>query len=144
MKTNVAQSGQDAGVRRFFLVYGLCRRYVWPCLTYRPSGGYLGPLGRLKDRLGLHCTSEHVTYIKVTGLGVLFEKLQQGARENRQVLTIARMRAEAEDAYSSRLADIVPNADKISGGFSRDDGATIRKVRVPALHPMRFVSVLSE
>jgi hypothetical protein len=41
---------------------------------------------------------------------------------------IARMRAEAEEAYSNRLSEIVPTADKISGGFSRDDGATIRKV----------------
>lgn len=44
------------------------------------------------------------------------------------MLMIARMRAEAEEAYSTRLADIVPTADKISGGFSRDEGATIRKV----------------
>lgn len=41
---------------------------------------------------------------------------------------VARMRAEAEEAYSNRLSEIVPTADKISGGFSRDDGATIRKV----------------
>jgi Fes/CIP4, and EFC/F-BAR homology domain len=60
---------------------------------------------------------------------VLFGKLQQGAVENQQVLTIARMRAEAEEAYSQRLAEIVPATDKISGGFSRDDGASVRKVR---------------
>lgn len=48
--------------------------------------------------------------------------------ENRQVLTIARLRAEAEDTYGQRLGDIAPSADKISGGFSRDDGATVRKV----------------
>lgn len=64
---------------------------------------------------------------------MLFEKLQQGARENRQVLTIARMRAEAEEAYSNRLGDIVPTADKANGGFSRDDGATVRKVCLPIL-----------
>lgn len=62
------------------------------------------------------------------GLGVLFEKLQQGVKENRQVLMIARMRAEAEEAYSNRLGDIVPTTDKIAGGFARDDGATVRKV----------------
>lgn len=62
------------------------------------------------------------------GLGVLFSKLQQGVLENRQVLTIARLRAEAEEAYSLRLSEITPAADKVQGGFSRDDGATVRKV----------------
>ncbi|RGP60714.1 rho-gtpase-activating 8 [Fusarium longipes] len=61
------------------------------------------------------------------GLGVLFTKLQQGVHENRQVLTIARLRAEAEETYGQRLSDIAPAADKITGGFSRDDGATVRK-----------------
>ncbi|KAM0435088.1 hypothetical protein ACHAPT_003177 [Fusarium lateritium] len=61
------------------------------------------------------------------GLGVLFSKLQQGVLENRQVLTIARLRAEAEETYSSRLSEIAPSADKITGGFTRDDGATVRK-----------------
>src|SRR4051794_37519975 len=63
------------------------------------------------------------------GLGVLFGKLQQGAVENQQVLMIARMRADAEDVYSQRLAEIVPATDKVSGGFSRDDGASVKKVR---------------
>lgn len=62
------------------------------------------------------------------GLGVLFSKLQQGVMENRQILTIARLRAESEDTYGQRLGDIAPSADKIVGGFSRDDGATVRKV----------------
>ncbi|KAK8135278.1 RhoGAP group protein [Apiospora sp. TS-2023a] len=61
------------------------------------------------------------------GLGVLFSKLQQGVEEDRQVLTIARMRAEAEEAYGIRLGDIAPAADKIAGGFSKDDGASVRK-----------------
>ncbi|KAL1837665.1 hypothetical protein VTJ49DRAFT_3541 [Mycothermus thermophilus] len=61
------------------------------------------------------------------GLGVLFGKLQQGVVENRQVLTIARMRAEAEEQYGQRLADIAPAVDKIQGGFGRDDGASVRK-----------------
>ncbi|EXF74578.1 hypothetical protein CFIO01_10430 [Colletotrichum fioriniae PJ7] len=61
------------------------------------------------------------------GLGVLFSKLQQGVQENRQVLTVARMRAEAEEIYSQRLGDIAPNADKVQGGFSKDDGASVRK-----------------
>lgn len=37
------------------------------------------------------------------------------------------MRSEAEELYSQRLADIAPAADKINGGFSRDDGASVRK-----------------
>jgi hypothetical protein len=48
--------------------------------------------------------------------------------ENQQILTIARMRAEAEDVYGMRLAEIGPATDKITGGFSRDDGASVRKV----------------
>jgi hypothetical protein len=54
--------------------------------------------------------------------------LQQGVAENQQILTIARMRAEAEDVYGMRLGEIGPAADKITGGFSRDDGASVRKV----------------
>ncbi|KAI4230093.1 MAG: hypothetical protein L6R36_000350 [Xanthoria steineri] len=61
------------------------------------------------------------------GLGVLFGKLQQGVIENQQVLTIARMRAEAEEQYGRRLGDIVPTTDRMTGGFARDDGASLRK-----------------
>ncbi|TVY45298.1 Rho-GTPase-activating protein [Lachnellula occidentalis] len=61
------------------------------------------------------------------GLGILFGKLQQGVAENQQILTIARMRAEAEDVYGMRLAEIGPATDRIPGGFSRDDGASVRK-----------------
>ncbi|KAI4244492.1 MAG: hypothetical protein L6R40_002959 [Gallowayella cf. fulva] len=61
------------------------------------------------------------------GLGVLFGKLQQGVVENQQVLTIARMRAEAEEQYGRRLGDIVPTTDRMTGGFARDDGASLRK-----------------
>ena len=64
------------------------------------------------------------------GLGVLFGKLQQGVAENEQVLTIARMRAEAEDIYGIRLGEIGHATDRIQGGFSRDDGASVRKVRM--------------
>ena len=62
------------------------------------------------------------------GLGVLFGKLQQGVVENQQVLTIAKMRADAEEQYGRRLADIVPTTDKMTGGFARDEGASLRKV----------------
>ncbi|KAI9800628.1 MAG: hypothetical protein M1833_003286 [Piccolia ochrophora] len=61
------------------------------------------------------------------GLGVLFGKLQQGVVENQQVLTIARMRADAEDVYGQRMGDITPAIDRMTGGFSRDDGASVRK-----------------
>ncbi len=60
---------------------------------------------------------------------MLFGKLQQGVIENQQVLTIARMRADAEELYGSRLGDIAPAVDRMGGGFARDDGATVRKVR---------------
>ena len=61
------------------------------------------------------------------GMGVLFGKLQQGVIENQQVLSIARMRAEAEDMYARKLADIVPTTDRMIGGFAKDDGASVRK-----------------
>lgn len=62
------------------------------------------------------------------GLGILFSKLQQGVMENQQVLTIATMRADAEELYSERLEDIAPTVDRLTGGFARDDGASVKKV----------------
>lgn len=62
------------------------------------------------------------------GLGILFGKLQQGVKENEQVLTIARMRADAEESYGQHMAEIAPATDRITDGFSRDDGASVRKV----------------
>ena len=59
---------------------------------------------------------------------MLFGKLQQGVVENQQILTIAKMRAEAEELYGRRLGDITPTTDKLSNGFARDDGASLRKV----------------
>lgn len=64
----------------------------------------------------------------VGGLGVLFGKLQQGITENQQILTIAKMRADAEELYGKKLEDIAPTTDKSTGGFARDDGASLRKV----------------
>jgi len=61
------------------------------------------------------------------GLGVLFDKLQQGIAENEQVLTVARLRAEAEEQYGKKLSDIESATDKIKGGFQRDDGASVKK-----------------
>jgi hypothetical protein len=62
------------------------------------------------------------------GLGILFQKLQQGVIENTQVLTIATMRADAEELYSERLEDIAPTIDRMTNGFARDDGASVKKV----------------
>jgi hypothetical protein len=62
-------------------------------------------------------------------LGILFAKLQQGVVENQQVLLIARLRADAEELYGTRLCAIAPASDK-PGGFERDDGASVRKVCV--------------
>lgn len=64
------------------------------------------------------------------GLGILFAKLQQGVQENQQVLTIARMRADAEELYGQHMGDIGPACDRFSDGFARDDGASVRKVRM--------------
>lgn len=64
-----------------------------------------------------------------SGLGVVYGKLQQGIAENKQILTIATMRADAEELYSNKIGDIAPAADRISNGFGKDDGASVRKVR---------------
>jgi hypothetical protein len=65
------------------------------------------------------------------GLGVLFGKLQQGVQENQQILTVARMRADAEELYGNSLSNIGPASERITGGFSRDEGASVRKVWCP-------------
>ncbi|KAF2149834.1 hypothetical protein K461DRAFT_314917 [Myriangium duriaei CBS 260.36] len=61
------------------------------------------------------------------GLGVLFGKLQQGVQENQQLLTVARMRAEAEELYGQKLGEIDYATNRITGGFQRDDGASVKK-----------------
>lgn len=62
---------------------------------------------------------------------MLFGKLQQGVQENQQLLTIARLRADAEEAYGASLSGITPATERINGGFSKDEGASVRKVRSP-------------
>ena len=91
--------------------------------SFWSSGDYAG--GMSEDSLRLQCA---LADSLVAGLGVLFSKLQQGVAENQQMLTIARMRAEAEDVYGLRLSEIGSATDRITGGFSRDDGASVRKV----------------
>lgn len=59
---------------------------------------------------------------------MLFQKLQQGVQENEQILTVARLRADAEDLYGQKLGDIEAATDRIDGGFQRDDGASVKKV----------------
>jgi len=64
-----------------------------------------------------------------SGLGVLYGKLQQGVTENRQILTVAALRADAEEQYGLRMAEIAPSVDRMSAsGFGKDDGASVRKV----------------
>jgi Fes/CIP4, and EFC/F-BAR homology domain len=65
-----------------------------------------------------------------SGIKVLFDKLNQGVVENEQVLTMARMRADAEETYSRKLSDVAAATDRMTGGFARDDGASLRKVRI--------------
>jgi hypothetical protein len=69
-----------------------------------------------------------------TGLGVLFGKLQQGVQENQQILTVARMRADAEEVYGNSLAGIGSATERINGGFTRDEGASVRKVGCSPRH----------
>jgi len=44
------------------------------------------------------------------------------------MMTVARMRADAEDQYGHRLGDIEYATNRIDGGFQRDDGASVKKV----------------
>lgn len=48
--------------------------------------------------------------------------------ENQQILTMAQMRAEAERVYAAQLGAIAPAIARKTGGFERDDGASVRKV----------------
>jgi hypothetical protein len=83
-----------------------------------------------------------------TGLEVLYGKLQQGVTENQQILTITSMRAAAEELYGSKIGDITPALDRFSSGFTKDEGASVRKVGamyskkgrvlVPMFFPFRF------
>ena len=43
-------------------------------------------------------------------------------------MAVARMRAEAEDAYGSKLGEIEGATNRIPGGFQKDDGASVKKV----------------
>lgn len=62
------------------------------------------------------------------GLGVAYAKLAQGVQENRQILEVVKLRAEADEIYAQRLGDIESATNRIDGGFQRDDGASVKKV----------------
>lgn len=98
----------------FLLVRRLCGRYV-------PSH-FLASCSRAFE-------SARILTLD-SGLGVLFGKLQQGVQENQQVLALARMRADAEEVYGTALAGIGPAAERIGGGFAKDEGASVRKVNI--------------
>lgn len=66
-----------------------------------------------------------------TGLDIMYDKLQQGLQETEQILTIARLRADAEDAYGQKLGDISDAVDRIDEGFDRDEGASLKRVITP-------------
>lgn len=74
------------------------------------------------------CSRRWDALLTETGLGVLFGKLQQGVQENEQILTVARLRADAEDLYGQKLGDIESATNRIDGGFQQDDGASVKKV----------------
>lgn len=67
------------------------------------------------------------TKLTCSGLGVIFEKLQQGCAENEELLSLALARAEAENIYGAKLIDIRNNHASKKEGFARDEGATVRK-----------------
>ncbi|BFZ62797.1 Rho-GTPase-activating protein 8 [Saitoella coloradoensis] len=72
-----------------------------------------------------------------SGLGILFSKLQQGCVENAEILSLARSRKDAEEAYGQRLIDLSKESTTtkgfagvgggIAGGFGKDEGASTRK-----------------
>lgn len=78
-----------------------------------------------------------------SGLGVLYGKLQQGISENHQILTIANMRADAEQAYASKIGDIAPAVDRVTTGFDKDEGASVRKVYCFFQYPVFCLYFLS-
>ena len=73
----------------------------------------------------------------------MFGKLQQGVKENQQFLTVARMRADAEELYGQHIGDIGPATDRIQDGFGKDEGASVRKVRSMVLFKKAMFDVIS-
>lgn len=45
------------------------------------------------------------------------------------MLQIAKLRADTEDLYGQKLGTISAGSER-PGGFARDDGASVRKVRI--------------
>lgn len=61
-----------------------------------------------------------------SGLTTLFAKLNQGVVENEEIISLARRRADAEEYHGSKLLQI-SRESKRKDGFSRDDGASVRR-----------------
>ena len=51
---------------------------------------------------------------------------RKGCVENEELLALAQARAEAEESYGLRLQELSKNVLR-KGGFTRDDGASVRK-----------------
>ncbi len=62
----------------------------------------------------------------ITGLNRLYSKLQQGITEDEELLTLARKRADAEEAHGLKLQSASRDTMK-KDGFAKDDGASTRK-----------------
>ena len=70
-----------------------------------------------------------------TGVNTLFAKLSQGIVENEEVLSLARRRAEHEEAHGQRLLNQASDSFR-KGGFQRDDGATTKKAFEGMVHEL--------
>ncbi|KAF5097483.1 hypothetical protein D0Z03_001395 [Geotrichum reessii] len=74
----------------------------------------------------------------ISGVNVLFDKLEQGVAENAQVLTFLSNRISVESAYAANLettARDVQTGSAASAGFNRDEGASLKQA---------FTSILDE
>lgn len=66
----------------------------------------------------------------LTGLGVLFDKLDQGVAENAQVVSFITARINLESAYASHLQTAALDNDSsktATQGFNRDEGASLKQ-----------------
>ena len=73
----------------------------------------------------------------------MFAKLKQGVQENEQLMTVARMRADAEDLYGQKLGDIEGATNRVEGGFQRDDGASTKKVSGSSMRQCAVVLIVA-
>lgn len=74
----------------------------------------------------------------ISGVNVLFDKLEQGVAENAQVLAFLSSRISVESAYAANLettARDVQTGSAANAGFNRDEGASLKQA---------FTSILDE